>query len=61
MTGTLGDPEPTTETAEPENQESPQAKRDAKTPRRPGKGLQRTYSMPHYPSPQKLEQTELEP
>ena len=61
VTGTLGDPEPATKTAEPEQQQAPQTKEDMKPPRRPGMGLQRTYSTPHYPSPQKLEQTELEP
>ncbi|KAL8823566.1 MAG: hypothetical protein Q9191_005738, partial [Dirinaria sp. TL-2023a] len=61
VTGTLGEPEPATKTAEPQKQEPPQTRDETKPPQRPGGGLQRSYSRPHYPAPEKLEQTELTP
>ena len=65
VTGTLSEPEPETKTADLEN-EVPEVKSEEPSKddrrQRPGRmALQRTYSRPTYPSPEKLEQTELAP
>ena len=65
VTGTLSDPEPETKTAESatETPEVPteEPSKDDKMQRPARMALQRTYSRPTYPSPEKLQQTELAP
>ena len=65
VTGTLSEPEPVTKTAESKDA-APDVKAEEPSKndrlKRPGRmALQRTYSRPTYPSPEKLQQTELEP
>ena len=65
VTGTLSEPEPATKTADIKN-ETPEVKAEepskADKLQRPGRmALQRTYSRPTYPSPEKLQQVDLKP
>ena len=65
VTGTLSDPEPETKTAESATEtlevttEEPSKNDKMQRPAR--MALQRTYSRPTYPSPEKIQQTELAP